>query len=87
MDSEIAEILGIDKSRCKSGIVSAFGGEKKAFIEKVRISVPDFPTIITSGVLFAEDPDFDIILGQQDFFHRFKIRFEKAKNKFYLDIA
>ena len=65
------------------------GGSKPAFRAKVNIIVPEFPSaVLATTVLFVRDVSsdlsFDILLGQDDFFRRFLIRFEKHKNKFYL---
>jgi hypothetical protein len=67
--------------------VSTFSGDKDAFLGPVTIAVPGFDEIIKTTVLFAEDAEFDMILGQDDFFRRFLVKFEKAKNKFYLDVT
>lgn len=91
MSSEIAELIGIVSTDKKRGTVSGFG-EKEGFVAQVRIVVPEFPkTVLTTDVVFVDgvssDFPFDILLGQDDFFRRFLIKFEKSKNKFYLGIA
>ena len=58
----------------------------------MRIIVPEFPLVtMACDVLFTDDVSdgvpYDILLGQEDFFRRFLVRFEKHHNKFYLDRA
>jgi hypothetical protein len=88
MSEEIGLILGISPVGKKIGKISGFG-EKEGFAAPVRIVVPEFPDeVISTTVVFvlgvSSDFPFDILLGQDDFFRRFHIQFEKNKNKFYL---
>lgn len=87
MDSEVATILGIKSEGRPKGMALAVGGGKEGFIAEVTITVPEFEESITTGVMFVEKLTFDVILGQDDFFRRFLVKFEKNKNNFYLDIA
>ena len=88
MSSEIADILEISPAGCKTGVASGLGGNSPGFFSKVNIQIPEFPSqVITTNVLFIKDLSFDILLGQDDFFRTFLVRFEKHKNKFYLEIA
>lgn len=49
------------------------------------------PRVDTTSVVFVDsvsrDLSFDILLGQDDFFRRFFVRFERSRNKFYLKVA
>jgi hypothetical protein len=87
LDVELAERLGIVRDGRELATIYAFAGQKTAFLAPVSIAVPGFDEVIDTTVLFAEDPEFDMILGQDDFFRRFLVKFEKSKNKFYLDVA
>ena len=87
MDSEIAAVLGIDPIKGKKATASGIGGDKPGFLCKVHIQVQGFDDVLTCNVLFIENLTFDIILGQDDFFKRFLVKFEKRKNTFYLDTA
>lgn len=91
MSSEIADLIGISSTGKKHGTVSGFG-DKDGFVSEVHIVVPEFSSeVLTSNVVFVDgvssDFPFDILLGQEDFFRRFLVRFEKHKNKFFLDVA
>lgn len=88
MDAEMATILGIELSSLERA--SAFGiGEDthKAFLGEVTLQVPEFEEKIVCNVLFVEKLGFQVILGQQDFFRRFVVSFEKHKNTFSLELA
>jgi hypothetical protein len=88
IDVEIAELLGIDVSSLETA--SAFGigeGIHKAFLGEVILAVPEFEEKIVCNVLFVEKLGFQVILGQQDFFRRFIVSFEKHNNTFSLTLA
>jgi Aspartyl protease len=87
IDSQVAEFLGIDRTKCRPATASGVGGTRPAFIAQVSLKIEKFNEVLTCGVLFVDNLDFDLILGQQDFFNRFLVKFEKAKNRFYLDVA
>ena len=87
MDSEIAELLGIDRKVCKKATASGVGGEKQGFVGRVRIVVDGFDITLTATVLFVDDLSMDVILGQDDFFRRFHVRFERDEKFFYLKLA
>ena len=84
MDAEIAKALGIDSASAKKGTASGVGGEKPGFLGKVRIKVPGFKKGMTTTVLFIEGLSFPVILGQDDFFRNFLVRFDRRKQVFHL---
>jgi hypothetical protein len=87
MDAEIARVLGIDISKCKTAIASGVGGTKPGFLAKVHVQVPGYRRVITTTVLFVENLSFNVILGQDDFFRNFVVRFDRNKYLFYLKLA
>jgi hypothetical protein len=91
ISEEIALILGITPAGKRTVKIAGFG-ERPGFIAQVNIVVPEFrENVLTTDVVFvhgvSHDFPFDILLGQDDFFRRFHIRFEKNMNKFYLKAA
>lgn len=87
VDGSIASLLGVSDTGRQRARVAAFASQKDAFLAPVTLTVPGFNETIHSTVLFVDDPQFDMILGQDDFFRRFLVKFEKSKNRFYLDIS
>lgn len=87
MDAELAGVLGIESAGRQTAIIRAFASAKEAFLAPVSVAVPGFNEILRTTILVAPDSEFDVILGQDDFFRRFLVKFEKSKNKFYLDVA
>ena len=87
MDSEIAVVLGIDSKGCQTGIASGVGGQKKGFLSKVKIQVPEFKKVITTTVLFVNDLSFPAILGQDDFFRNFHVCFDRSAKEFRLKLS
>lgn len=87
MDNAIAELLGISSENRKSAQLSGVGESKEGFIAPVSLRVEKFPDrVYNFEVIFVENlsNNFEIILGQQDFFLNFDITFQKSKNTFYL---
>lgn len=87
LDAEIAESLGIDRSKCEPGEAIGVGGSKSGFISEITLKIEKFEDTMTTTVLFVDNFESDMLLGQQDFFNRFIVKFERANKKFYLDLA
>lgn len=83
---EMAKVLGIDISKCKKVKVGGIG-EREGFICDVKLTVPDFQVSIDIEVIFVDQLPFDGLLGQRHFFEKFRIKFEKDRNKFYLALV
>ncbi len=89
MSTQVAQLLDISPVGKPNVQVLSFGDSKLGFIAQVRIIVPEFPSeTIVTNVIFsdsvADGVPYDILLGQEDFFRRFLVRFEKHQNKFFL---
>lgn len=83
MRSDIAKRLKIDpkqNSRVRLGGI----GSVEGFLCNVRLVVPSINAGMEIPVIFVEDLPVDGLLGQQHFFQRVRVRFEKDRNKFYL---
>ena len=90
MTNVIAELLGIKSEGRMTAILSGVGESKSGFIAPVSLKVDKFPSkIFNFEVIFVENlsNNFEIILGQQDFFLNFEVTFQKSKNIFYLSSA
>jgi len=84
--ADIADTLGIDGSRCRPGTLGGIGS-LEGFYTNVKIVIPDFNITYEAPVFFGKNLPMDGLLGQATFFPLFKIRFEKAINKFYVTVA
>lgn len=88
MDLEIATILGMDLTNAKKGTAAGVGGTQHAgFLGKLNLQVEGFDEVLIFTAVFVENLGFDIILGQDDFFRRFHVRFERQAEAFYLQLA
>ncbi len=89
MDKVIADLLEINEEGQDSAELSALGKITHGFLAPVSLQFEGFPDVFNFTVLFVENlsQNFDIILGQQDFFNNFDVTFKKSKNLFYLTIA
>lgn len=91
MSTEVAQLLDITSRGKQQVQVSTFGSTVPGYVAEVRIVVPGFPKeVLTTNVIFSDSVSngtpYDILLGQEDFFSRFLIKFEKRKNKFYIKL-
>ncbi len=88
LDTSIAELLGISSEGKREGKLSGIGEWRSGFIAPVSLKISRFPDkVFDFEVLFVEDvgENFDIILGQQDFFRNFNVTFKRQENLFYLE--
>jgi hypothetical protein len=78
---EYAEPLGIlhGKEKEYTGIE---GKQMKCFIANIPINVKHFDLPISIPFAFIDSPAVDILLGQEGFFDKFRIKFEKDHNVF-----
>ena len=86
IDKTIADLLGIHYSTRDIARASALGTETEEFLAPVSLKIDRFDRVFNFKVLFVENlsHNFEIILGQQDFFQNFDVTFKKSQNKFYL---
>jgi|SRR3989344_1226922 len=83
LDANIAERLGIDPAHCRKVKLGGIGSVE-GFLSTVHLSLPDLKIGMDIPIVFAHNLPMEGLLGQRHFFQRFKVRFEKDINKFYL---
>ncbi len=86
MDLNIARLLEIGSENRQLGELSGLESWKTGFLAPVSLRVDKFEQVFNFTVLFIEDlgKNFDIILGQDDFFKNFDVTFKKSEHRFYL---
>ena len=88
MNIEYARDLGIDLRSARTKEFLGIGNSRvPSFITEIMIKVQHIDTIITTPVAFTESPSVDILLGQEDFFECFRIKFEKDHDTFELTVS
>src|SRR3989338_546220 len=80
--ADIARDLQIDLTRCPRVRLGGIGS-LDGYLSNVQLLVPDMKIAMDIPVMFAENLTLQGLLGQKHFFQRFKVRFERAINKFY----
>ena len=83
LNADVARSLFIDPEKCQKVKLGGIG-VTEGFTCNIKLTIPDFKVTMDIPVVFAEKPPFDGLLGQKHFFQRFRIRFEKDRNKFHL---
>ncbi|MEK7629238.1 MAG: aspartyl protease family protein [Patescibacteria group bacterium] len=78
---EIAKVLGIDLSQSKKSVVTGITGQSEEFLVEVEIK-PKHLEPIRIPVGFIDSPYVGVLLGQEGFFDKHKIKFEKDHNIF-----
>ncbi len=85
IDADFAKILGVDESQCRKVKVGSIEKtESQGFISRVKLSLEGFDDEFETEVIFVKNMVIGGLLGQDDIFERFKIRFEKKHKKFYM---
>lgn len=83
INSDFAEILGINLGLCKEVEVGGIGAAKGRICD-VSLEIEEFNIKENVTAIFVDKLPFSALLGQNDFFSWFNVRFEKAKGKFHL---
>lgn len=84
VNSDIAEALGISSHPLKKVKVGGITGARDdGFKCEVAVRLPSSDEFIADAT-FVPGLPFACLLGQRGFFDSFNVRFEKEKQKFYL---
>ncbi len=85
MNIDYAKVLGVDLEKAKRKEFVGIGdAHVTTFISSVTMKVKYFDFPITTPVAFTDSPSVDVLLGQEDFFECFRIKFEKDHDTFDL---
>ena len=88
MNIEYAKVLGIDLGKAvKKEFLGIRDARVTTFISSVTMKVKHFDTPIITPVAFTDSPSVDVLLGQEDFFECFRIKFEKDHDTFDLTLS
>ena len=82
MPAAIAHALGIDRAACLPRSLMGITMERvPGFVAHLDIRVQNFPESVNVPVIFI-DTDVPVLLGQEGFFDRYRIKFEKDHDTF-----
>ncbi|MEI6304753.1 MAG: retropepsin-like aspartic protease [Candidatus Taylorbacteria bacterium] len=85
MNLEYARVLGIDLAKANKKEFLGIGGTRvSCFLSSVSMKLVNTDHTFISTVAFTDSPSVDILLGQEDFFECFRIKFEKDHDVFEL---
>ncbi len=88
MNMQYARLLGIDLSKAQKREFLGIGNSRvTSYISSVTMRIKYVDTPILSTVAFTDSPSVDILLGQEDFFESFRIKFEKDHDVFDLSLS
>jgi Aspartyl protease len=87
MPAAIAEALGIDRAACRRRSMMGISMQRtEGFVAPVMIRVQHHVEPITAPVVFI-DTDIPVLLGQEAFFDRYRVKFEKDHDTFEITPA
>jgi len=88
VNARYAELLGIvlDELPTKD-FVGISDSRVHTYFAEVPIRIKYFDKILYLPVAFADSPNVDILLGQEEFFDAYRIRFEKDHSVFELQAS
>lgn len=85
LDADFAKLLGIDPTNCRKIKIGGIVGETvEAFEAKVTLKIEGFDEPFDLLARFVPNMKISALLGHNDFFDKFKVKFEKKHKKFYL---
>ena len=85
MDFEIAQFLEIDLATCDRVNLGGIIGKSVGYSSEVSIVVEKFKKEISIPVVFTEELNTGILLGQTGFFDNYKITFDRRNRAFSLE--
>ena len=83
--TDIAAALGIDLSTAKEKNSSGITGSAIGKHSKIEIQIEDHGEPFESPAAFLSTLPVPMLLGQNNFFDKFNVRFEKSKKSFYIE--
>jgi hypothetical protein len=82
---DYAKVLGVDLEKAEKKEFIGIGNiPVTTYVASVDMKVKHFEKPITTTVVFTESSAVDVLLGQEDFFEFFRIKFEKDHDTFDL---
>ena len=87
MNIQYAKDVGVQlNEKKKRPYVGIAGQNVMGYEASVDFKVKGFSETFTTPVAFIDSPSVDVLLGQEDFFEIFRIKFEKDHNTFELSL-
>lgn len=87
-NEEVADLLGIDLSKATpvklTGISGQLDGRR---LEDIKIKVKNFNEAVEIPVCFIKSATVGVLLGQEGFFDKYRIKFEKDHNSFEVNVV
>ena len=87
INAQYALALGIDLSKIKEiNVFGIYNDPIKAKPADVDIRIPVLKTVIRTRALFVYTEKIDVLIGREDFFEKFSIRFKLSEDYFELKL-
>ena len=85
INHDIADFLGIDPHEGTKTNTSGITGMSEGFSTSIQMKVKDGGDVFGAPVVFVKGLPVAVLLGQENFFEKFNVRFEKSKGFFYIE--
>lgn len=83
-NSDIADFFGIDLTKCSNINVGGATGSEVGQITNIFMQLKDNGDSFETPIIFTRGLPVPLLLGQDNFFEKFDIKFEKRNNTFEL---
>lgn len=84
INAEFAPLFDIDLSKCKRITNTGINSVSEGYLSSLNIKVKDSGEEFESPIIFMDKLPVAVLLGQDNFFEKFDIKFEKRNNSFEL---
>lgn len=87
LDAEIGKAVGLDVVSGVPKKVGGITGSTTGYEHRVQIDLVDLDDVLEVDVIFVPNMGASGLLGQDTFFSRYDVRFEKRRLKFAVEVA
>ena len=87
INADVARYFGIDLKKCGPIKITSAVGVATGYESSVGMKLKDLGSEFKSPVTFLENLPIPVLLGQNNFFETFDVKFEKRNNTFELKRA
>jgi hypothetical protein len=86
-NTEVAELMGLDLGICVETESIGIGGKNnaiKAYLTEIEFEIEGMGEPFRGPILFTENLPYSVLLGQDNFFDKFDVLFQKSSGSFTL---
>lgn len=82
--ADVADFFGIDTSKLSEATTHGITGSEKGRLVKISLDIIGHGEPFGAEVLIVKDLPVPVLLGNDNFFEKFNVRFERSRQYFYV---